>query len=297
MGMANLGLHRYSILLAACTLFLVVAGASVTSNEAGLSVPDWPLSYGKIMPPMTGGVFYEHGHRMVATTVGILTIVLAIWLWRSDRRQWMKRLGLAALGLVIIQGVLGGLTVLFMLPKWVSIAHACLAEIFFSTTVAIAIFTSPAWQRGPVYVVDAGAPSLRSLAIIMPAAVWGQVALGAAFRHRALNVIPHIVGAMVVSAIVLYVAIAVIAEHKTHPALRKPAMALITVTFVQVFLGIAAYLSRLASAESIRPGSFTIVFTVLHVAVGALTLAASVALSIQIRRHVAPQHAPVLETA
>lgn len=297
MGMANLGLHRYSVLLAASTLFLVIAGASVTSNDAGLSVPDWPLSYGKVMPPMTGGVFYEHGHRMVATTVGLLTVILAIWLWRDEQRRWMKRLGLVALGLVIIQGVLGGLTVLFMLPKLVSIAHACLAEIFFSTTVAIAVFTSPAWRRGPVYVVDMGTPSLRSLAIATPGAVLIQVALGAAFRHRALSVVPHIVGAMVVSAMVLYLAVAVIAEHKTHPALRKPAVALITVTFVQVFLGIAAYLSRLASTDSIRLGRVAIVFTVLHVAVGALTLAVAVALSIQIRRNVLPQHVPVLETA
>src|ERR1700753_4104111 len=92
------GLHRCALLLAVCTLFLVVAGASVTSKEAGLSVPDWPLSYGQVMPEMTGGVFFEHGHRMVATTVGMLTIVLAIWLWRADPRPWMRKLGLAALG-------------------------------------------------------------------------------------------------------------------------------------------------------------------------------------------------------
>ncbi len=95
----NIGLHRYALLLAICTLFLVVAGASVTSNDAGLSVPDWPLSYGKLMPPMTGGIFYEHGHRMVATTVGFMTIILAFWLWRADDRPWMRKLGFAALGL------------------------------------------------------------------------------------------------------------------------------------------------------------------------------------------------------
>src|SRR5437867_1095975 len=115
--MYNAWLHRYTILLAVCTLFLVIAGAAVTSHEAGLSVPDWPLSYGKLMPPMIGGIFYEHGHRMVATTVGMLTIVLAIWLWRTDRRRWMRRLGFIALVAVIAQGLLGGATVIFMLPK------------------------------------------------------------------------------------------------------------------------------------------------------------------------------------
>jgi len=136
-------LHRYAILLAVCTLLLVAAGASVTSNQAGLSVPDWPLSYGKVMPEMKGGVFYEHGHRMIATLVGFLTVIMAIWLWRVEDRRWMRNLGLAALAAVIVQGVLGGMTVKYMLPKPVSISHACLAQLFFSTTVAIAIFTSP----------------------------------------------------------------------------------------------------------------------------------------------------------
>src|SRR5579864_201307 len=142
-------LHRYATLVALCTLFLVVAGASVTSNQAGLSVPDWPLSYGQVMPQMTGGVFFEHGHRMVATAVGFMTIILTIWLALVESRKWMKTLGIVALGAVIIQGLLGGLTVKLMLPPAVSISHACLAQLFFSTTVAIALFTSKSWRQGP----------------------------------------------------------------------------------------------------------------------------------------------------
>src|SRR3954465_12981875 len=163
--MVNLALHRFAVLLAVTTLFLVIAGASVTSNQAGLSVPDWPLSYGKVMPEMKGGVFYEHGHRMIASLVGFLTVILAIWLWRADDRRWIRNLGLGALAAVIVQGVLGGMTVKFMLPKPVSISHACLAQMFFSATVAIAIFTSSSWKRGPEIVEDSGWPSLRSLAI------------------------------------------------------------------------------------------------------------------------------------
>jgi cytochrome c oxidase assembly protein subunit 15 len=295
--MPRIGLYRYSLFLAACTLVLVVAGASVTSQEAGLSVPDWPLSYGKIMPPMTGGIFYEHGHRMIATWVGFLTVVLAIWQWRVEDRQWMKRLGLAAVGLVIVQGVFGGLTVLFLLPKGISIVHACLAEIFFSTTVAIALFHSPGWRQGPEYVADSGTPSLRALATVTPVAVLAQVALGAAFRHRLLGVIPHIIGAMIVTAIILYAAIAVLAEHKPHRALRRSAAALVAIAFVQVFLGIAAYLGRIATADSVRPEPVMVVLTVLHVAVGAMTLAASVALAIQVRRNVQPEPVPALHSA
>src|SRR5271165_382918 len=106
------------------------------------------------MPPMEGGILYEHGHRMVATTVGLLTIVSMIWLFRVDRRPWLRWLGVIALGAVILQGVLGGLTVLLLLPWWISTAHACLAQLFFSTTVAIAMFTSDWWARGPAAVPE-----------------------------------------------------------------------------------------------------------------------------------------------
>src|SRR5580658_7080612 len=142
------GLYRWSVLLAFCTLLLVVAGGLVTSRDAGLSVPDWPLSYGKLMPPMEGGILYEHGHRMVATLVGLLTIVSMIWLFRAERRKWLRWLGVVALAAVILQGVLGGLTVLLLLPWWLSTAHACLAQLFFATTVAMALFTSAWWLRG-----------------------------------------------------------------------------------------------------------------------------------------------------
>src|SRR5882724_8519599 len=154
------GLYRWSVLLAFCTLLLVVAGGLVTSNDAGLSVPDWPLSYGKLMPKMEGGILFEHGHRMVATTVGMLTIGLAIWLARAEKRRWMRRLGWVALGAVIAQGLLGGMTVIFLLPKPVSISHACLAQLFFSTTVLIALLTSPGWRTSRRMVEDSG---LRSL--------------------------------------------------------------------------------------------------------------------------------------
>src|SRR5207253_5771348 len=146
-------LHRFATFVAACTVLLVLAGSLVTSTDSGLSVPDWPTSYGWSMltfPPSkwVGGIFYEHGHRLIASTVGLLTIVLAGWLWLADPRRWMKRLGVAALGAVIAQGVLGGLTVLFFLPPAVSTAHAALAEIFFCITVAIALLSSPRWIIG-----------------------------------------------------------------------------------------------------------------------------------------------------
>src|SRR5262245_46480926 len=104
------GLHRFAVLVACATFFLIIAGANVTSHDAGLAVPDWPLSFGKFFPKMVGNVFWEHGHRMIATGVGMLTVVLAFYVQKRDPRPWMKRLGWGALACVVAQGLLGGLT-------------------------------------------------------------------------------------------------------------------------------------------------------------------------------------------
>lgn len=282
----SLWLHRYAQFLVLCTLFLIVAGAAVTSNEAGLSVPDWPLSYGKVMPEMKGGVFYEHGHRMVASTVGFLTVVMSLWIWRAEKRSWVRKLGFAAVLLVIAQGLLGGLTVLLQLPKAVSIAHACLAQIFFSTTVALAVFTSPEWHRGPQPVADTGWPSLRSLASVTPWFVLAQLAMGAAFRHKAAGVLPHIMGALVVMGVVLLVGVFTLVQHSQHKPLRRAAAVLLGVTGVQMMLGIAAYMVRVMTASHVTPSQTMVLFTVAHVATGAVLLAASVVLQIHTMRHV-----------
>jgi len=284
--MSDLWLHRFSILLAVLTLLLIVAGASVTSNEAGLSVPDWPLSYGKLMPEMTGGVFYEHGHRMLGAAVGLLTIVLAVWLQLRDERRWMRRLGWIALAAVILQGVLGGLTVLLLLPKPVSIAHACLAQLFFTLTVAIALFTSRAWRQGPEIVEDHGSPSLRTMAVLTAVAMLGQIALGAAYRHRAFGLTPHVIAAFLVLALALLAAMFTLQQFPRHRHLRPAAVALLVIVMAQILLGIAAYVSRIYTGESLQPHAVMVLLTVLHVAGGSFAMAASGIFSIEIVRHV-----------
>src|SRR5260370_18661763 len=138
----NPALHRFALFVASCTLLLLVAGALVTSNDAALSVPDWPLSYGTITPPMVGGIVYEHSHRVIAATIGFLTILLAVWLWLKEERPAVRWLGVTALGTVIPQGVLGGMTVLFNLHYGFPVEHACLAHLFFSATIALALFNT-----------------------------------------------------------------------------------------------------------------------------------------------------------
>lgn len=178
----NRWLHRFAVLTACSTFLLVVAGGLVTSTDSGLAVPDWPLSYGQLMPPMVGGIFYEHGHRMVATFVGFLTTVLAFWLWKSEERKWVQRLGFVALAAVIAQGILGGLTVLFLLPTPISVAHATLAQSFFSLTIIIALVTSRGWHEGASSEAPVISHTLR-LALSAVAAVFLQLIIGAWMRH------------------------------------------------------------------------------------------------------------------
>src|SRR5512141_696495 len=159
----NRGHHRFAVLLACWTFLLIIAGALVTSNDAGLSVPDWPTSFGSLykIPHLVGGVKFEHTHRMIAQFVGFLSIILAVWTWRADPRRWMKYLGLTALGLVIAQGILGGITVLFYLPPAVSSAHAALAQTFFCVVVLIALFTGQNWvEEIPLVEIDRERPSM-----------------------------------------------------------------------------------------------------------------------------------------
>ena len=282
----NPGLYLWSFLLAFCTLLLVVAGGLVTSRDAGLSVPDWPLSYGKLMPPMEGGILYEHGHRMIATTVGILTIVSMIWIFRTESRKWLRWLGVIALVAVIVQGVLGGLTVIYLLPWWISTSHASLAQLFFSTTVAMAVFTSRWWIGGPSEIAEDPKFPIRILSLAAPCFVLSQLALGAAARHKAIGSIWHISWSPVVTGVILWISLRILLHYAGNRELRLGALTLLGITFCQVFLGIAAFMTRIAYADAIQPMPLMVTFTVLHVAVGALTMASSVVLAILVRRNV-----------
>ena len=184
----NVGLHVFAVVVACATLLLIVAGAMVTSTGAGLSVPDWPTTYGQNMftyPPSrwVGGIFYEHGHRLIASGVGFLTIILTAWMWLREPRRWLRFLGIAALAAVIAQGILGGLTVLYLLPTPISVAHACLAQTFFCLTVAIAVFTSPRWIRRRRGIATSGRAAAPGLCLVLVAVVFCQLILGAVMRH------------------------------------------------------------------------------------------------------------------
>ena len=286
--------HRFTVMAAGFVLLLIVVGALVTSTDSGLSVPDWPTSFGSVyrMPPMTGGVKFEHGHRMLAEFIGLLTIGVAVFTQKVDRRRWMRILGWSALGTVIAQGILGGLTVLFYLPPAISTAHATLGQTFFCIMVSIAFFTSRSWVQEPAPVVSQSArPRLTTLSLFTVAAIWMQLIMGAAFRHSGIRLLPHIVGAVVVFCLVSTLTLLTIKRHRTTPQLARPAVILLTLLLVQISLGLASYVTRVMwSPGAPAPLVSMIVSTVAHVACGALVLVTTLILTIQIHRHALPAH-------
>jgi cytochrome c oxidase assembly protein subunit 15 len=293
--------HAFAVCLACATFLLLIAGALVTSNDAGLSVPDWPTSFGSLykIPHLVGGVKYEHTHRMIAQFIGLLTIILAVWTWRSDHRRWMKYLSGAALLMVIAQGVLGGLTVLYYLPPAISSAHAALAQTFFCTAIAMAIFTSRTWTNvgtdafvRPPSASSAADPETRrphlfTLAALSILILYVQLFLGAMFRHHGMGWLPHVLNAPLVAAILTWTAVAALIRYPKITAIRAPAITMLSLLIVQLGLGFLAFLTRVEWGKNAAQPEFPMVIsTVAHVAAGALLLATAVVLAIQVWHHV-----------
>jgi cytochrome c oxidase assembly protein subunit 15 len=278
------------VFTACATFLLIIAGALVTSNDAGLSVPDWPTSFGSLykIPHMVGGVRFEHSHRMVAQFVGFLTIILAIWTWRAERRRWMKYLGVGALGTVVAQGILGGLTVLFYLPPPISSAHAALGQTFFCIAVAIALFTGRKFvEEVPRVELDTQRPSLITLTLLSIFVLYVQLILGAMFRHKGMSWWPHVVHAAIVVIVLTWTAIRALSQYSKIEAVRRPAITMLSLLMAQLCLGFIAFLTRVAwGHDAVQPELPMVVSTVAHVAVGALLLAAAVILAIEVWRHV-----------
>lgn len=278
----NPWLHRYAIFVAFSTFLLIIAGALVTGNDAGLSVPDWPTSFGSFrMPRMVGGVKFEHGHRMIAGTVGMLTILLALWLWLKDARRWVRWVGLGAVLAVVAQAVLGGITVLFYLPVAISTSHATLAQIFFCLASSLVFFTSSGWRWDESKREDASTPSLQHLTVATTAAILVQLVLGAAFRHAGFGIAPHIVGAGGVTLLVLWVMGRILGKFSCMPQLVGAALLLGGLLVVQLFLGIGSYLMKMAARNAPQPLPPVVAITTIHVAVGALVLVTSLYLTYQ----------------
>ena len=269
---------------------VITAGAPVTSNDAGLSVPDWPTSFGYLVkvPHFVGGVRYEWSHRMLAGTLVTLTLAIALSTWLVEQRRWMRWLAAGAFCTVIAQAILGGLTVLLFQPPAVSTAHATVAQTFFCIAVAIALFTGRKWiEEQPQVEFDSRRPSLITLTLLSIFVLYVQLVLGGMFRHHGMSWWPHVLNAAIVSFVLAWTAIRAISAHSHIEAVRRPAIILISLLITQLCLGFTAFLTRVAwGRNTVQPELPMVASTVAHVAVGALLLATTVVLAIQVWRRV-----------
>ncbi|HEU4391729.1 MAG TPA: COX15/CtaA family protein [Blastocatellia bacterium] len=279
-------IHWLSIALVSVTVVLLIVGALVTSNDAGDSVPDWPMSFGRWLirgEHFTGNVRYEYSHRVVAGVVGIVTGVLAITIWLTPRARRIRWLGLAAFATVVLQALLGGLRVLFPGSKpLIAVPHALVAQSFLCIGAAIALLSSRSWlNRTESVIAETSWLSVRRLAIAGVVVVMIQLVLGAAFRHGAAGIEPHIAGAVVVTAVVGATVVRALKTSGRDSYLKRPAIAASVLLVIQIALGVLAYLARLASADAPQPVEPMISLTVAHVVVGALTLISVLSLAMR----------------
>jgi cytochrome c oxidase assembly protein subunit 15 len=274
------------------TFLLVLAGGVVTGAEAGLAVVDWPNSYGYNMflyplSRMTGGIYFEHAHRLIGSLVGLTTLVLALYLLRVESRRWVKGLGLAALVMVIVQGILGGLRVtgtftMSSSPEDVSpnlalaVVHGVLGQVFFSTMVALAVFTSSTWRERAGAVRRPSASVDRTLAGIFVVLLIVQLVLGAVLRHLSSMLLTHITMAVLVTVLAMVVGMRAGSVKPAPPLLTSLGAKLLIVVGLQILLGVGALVVT-TMAEGITPRPLAdVIVTTAHQANGAVLLALAV---------------------
>lgn len=237
---------------------------------------------------MVGGVLYEHGHRMMAGFTILLTLGITIFTLMVDRRKWMKRLAIGAFATIIVQAILGGVTVLHLLPPMVSTAHAIVGQTFFCISVAIALLTGRKYT-GEVErtAVDRRKPSLINLTLLSVLVLYVQLALGGMFRHKGMSWEPHVFNAAVVAIVLTWTSIRVLSYYSQVESLKRPAVMMLGLVMVQLCLGFISFLTKIVwGRDAVQPEPFMVWSTVAHVAVGALLLATAVVLAIQAWRHV-----------
>jgi len=286
-GDASVWPHRLAVVLACATFPLLFVGGLVTSKGAGLAVPDWPTTFGYNMflypwSKMVGNIFYEHSHRLVASAVGLLTISLTVAFWLRERRHWLRWLGVAALLLVILQGVIGGLRVV-LLENTLAIFHAALAQAFFALTVSLAIFTSAEWSVEPQDKPIADGGRLGRLCAVTTGLIYVQAIFGAVLRHTGERVDAHLFFAALVALHVVLVLVRIMKFHGDLPKLTRPAYVLGALLLLQLMLGIGSYFGKFTSMLGLPMGTL-VVLTTTHLIMGALMLATSLMLTLRAYR-------------
>lgn len=285
------GAYRLALTTAWATGLLLVIGGLVTSKGAGLAVPDWPTTFGYNMflypwSKMVGGIFYEHSHRLVASGVGLLTLILAVLLWFREPRKWVRWLGTIALGLVVIQGVLGGLRVV-LLEQILAVIHGSMAQVFFALIVSLALFTSNEWEDRTKGIQIPEAGHLRRLCLLTTGFIYLQGMLGAVLRFTGSFLEFHVLLAFLVA---VHVILVIFRIQKFGPDQRKlvgPALLLGALLILQLALGLGSYLGKFAPLGLVLTPGAVVGLTTAHMVVGALMLATSLVLTLRCYRHLA----------
>jgi cytochrome c oxidase assembly protein subunit 15 len=277
----------------AATFLLLVAGGLVTSNQAGLAVVDWPNSYGYNMflypfARMTGGIYYEHAHRLLGALVGLTTLTLAVHLAQVERRVAVKRIGFIAVLLVIVQGILGGLRVTEK-NIYLAVVHGVTAQIFLSLLVAIAVVCTKTWRGDRPPVPSRTTFSDRRVASIAVAALLLQIVFGAIQRHLAAGLMLHIVSAFAVAALTIAAGARAWGLYPSEPPLRRAGLAVIYATGLQLALGFCAWIARGAATSGALSPEWKVVVTTLHQGTGAVLLASTVTLRLWLSRSLIPE--------
>ena len=278
----------------AATFLLLIAGGLVTSNKAGLAVVDWPNSYGYNMflypfARMTGGIYYEHAHRLLGALVGLTTATLAAHLAFVETRAWVKRMAFAAVGLVVVQGVLGGLRVTGKLTTsadpaqtqpnlYLAVVHGATAQVFFALLVALAVVCSRLWMSDRMSVPSSRAAADRRVASLAVGALIVQIALGAVQRHLSLGLMMHMVMAFLAAGLAIAAGARAWGFYPNEPTLKRAGLLLIYGAGVQLALGFSAWVVRGAFEHAAATMEWKVVVTTLHQGMGALLLGFAVAL-------------------
>lgn len=287
------------------TFLLIVAGGIVTSSDSGLAVVDWPNSFGYSMflyplSQMSGGIYYEHAHRLIGSLVGLTTLVLAIQIWRLEgKRKGLKFYALLAILFVIIQGILGGLRVtgqptLSTSPQDMSpsltlaVVHGIMGQLFLGIMVSIAIMTSRKWVDSSAPVPFQSVSTDRKLNIFLCVVVIGQLALGAVVRHLSWGLMAHITFAVVVLTFAVLAGLRSSGLYSTVPTIRKMGSAIVGIACTQVLLGLVALMATGVTPDPGPPSTANITLTTLHQAFGAFLLAHVVMLICWLYRLVTP---------
>jgi cytochrome c oxidase assembly protein subunit 15 len=277
-----------ALVTAGATFLLILAGGLVTTTGAGLAVPDWPTTFGYSMftypwSKMVGGIFYEHSHRLLGSLVGILTILLVVALWLTEPRRWLRWLGWVALGAVILQGVLGGLRVIWLEDR-LAIIHGVLAQAFFALTAAVTLFTSREWRREPSPLQGGAVFPLLRLCGLTTGVIFLQLVFGALLTHVGARLDAHLGLAGLLALLVPGLATRMLTRHTDRPELARPATVLCGLLILQLLLGLGAYMNRFTSIPLPFQDVLGLTLPVGHRLTGGLLLVTSLVLTLRVHR-------------